>query len=246
MQNYKITISYDGTKYNGWQIQRNNAVTIQGKISEVLSLFDGRKVEVVGSGRTDSGVHAKQQTANFFLDKKASPTEILNYLNKYLPQDIAIETIEKVDERFHARFCCKSKTYRYRIHTSNIPDVFSRKYVYDYYDHKLNVELMKKAAQQIIGTHDFKAFCGNPHFKKSTIRTIYDISILQNLNEICIDYTGDGFLQNMVRIITGTLIEVGNGNIDVMDVPNIIASKNRDKAGFTAPPQGLILLKTEY
>ena len=246
MQNYKITIAYDGTKYNGWQIQRNKSVTIQGKISELLSKLEGKTVEVIGSGRTDSGVHAKQQTANFVLEHDYKPSELLNYMNKYLPQDIAIQTVEKVDERFHARFSCKSKTYRYRIHISNIPDVFSRKYVYDYNEKQLDIELMRKAAAALIGTHDFKGFCGNPKFKKSSIRTITDITINKTDAEISIDFSGDGFLQNMVRILTGTLIEVGIKNIPADKIKDILLSKDRQQAGFTAPAQGLILWKTEY
>lgn len=246
MQNYKITISYDGTKYNGWQIQRDKAITIQGKISEVISCFANEKIEVNGSGRTDSGVHALQQTANFLLKEVADPNEILDYFNRYLPEDIAVMTVEKVDEKFHARYNCKSKTYRYRIHTSKIPNVFERKYVYNYCDKKLNVGLMKKAATMLCGTHDFKSFCGNSHFKKSSIRTIFNINICQTNSEITLDYIGDGFLQNMVRILTGTLIEVGVGSINISNIPAILESKNRLNAGFTAPPQGLTLLKTEY
>ncbi|MBR6278067.1 MAG: tRNA pseudouridine(38-40) synthase TruA [Bacteroidales bacterium] len=246
MQNYKITISYEGTRYNGWQIQRDKSVTIQGKISEVLTKLAGEKIEVIGSGRTDSGVHAKQQTASFRLKEGFKEAEILKYLNKYLPEDIAVNTIEKAEENFHARFSCKSKTYRYRIHTSEIPEVFERKYVYNYSEKKLDVNLMRKASEILIGKHDFKAFCGNPHFKKSSVREIFSISIQETENEIVIDYTGDGFLQNMVRILTGTLIEVGNLNISLSDIKKILESKNRQNAGFTAPAQGLMLLKTEY
>ena len=154
--------------------------------------------------------------------------------------------MEKVDSRFHARLSCKQKTYRYRIHTSIVPDVFNRKYVYTYLDKPLDVNKMRKAATQLIGTHDFKAFCGNPHFKKSSVRTIYSININDDDNGITIDYTGDGFLQNMVRILTGTLIEIGNGNIPADAITDILKSKDRQRAGFTAPPQGLTLIGAEY
>ncbi|MBR4676882.1 MAG: tRNA pseudouridine(38-40) synthase TruA [Bacteroidales bacterium] len=246
MTTYKILVAYDGTKYNGWQIQRSTDNTIQGKLSAVLTKMSGSMVEVHGSGRTDAGVHAKGQVASFSLDGDFSDQEILSYLNRYLPDDIAVLTVEKTDSRFHARLSCKQKTYRYRIHTSIIPDVFFRKYVYTYLDKPLNVELMRKAAAHLIGTHDFKAFCGNPHFKKSSVRTIFSIKITGDMSGITLDFTGDGFLQNMVRILTGTLIEVGNGGIKEDEIPGILVSKDRQKAGFTAPPQGLTLLGAEY
>ena len=246
MTTYKMTTAYDGTKYNGWQIQRSTENTIQGKLSAVLTKMSGSVVEVYGSGRTDAGVHARGQVASFSIDGNFSADEILSYLNRYLPDDIAVLTVEKTDSRFHARLSCKQKTYRYRIHTSIIPDVFGRKYVYTYLDKPLNADLMRKAAVHLIGTHDFKAFCGNPHFKKSSVRTIFSIQITDDISGITLDFTGDGFLQNMVRILTGTLIEVGNGNIKVDEIAAILGSKNRQKAGFTAPPQGLTLLGAEY
>ncbi|MCR4558760.1 MAG: tRNA pseudouridine(38-40) synthase TruA [Bacteroidales bacterium] len=246
MTTYKMIVAYDGTKYNGWQIQRSTENTIQGKLSAVLTKMSGSVVEVYGSGRTDAGVHARGQVASFSIDGNFSADEILSYLNSYLPDDIAVLTVEKTDSRFHARLSCKQKTYRYRIHTSIIPDVFNRKYVYTYLDKPLNADLMRKAAVHLIGTHDFKAFCGNPHFKKSSVRTIFSIQITDDISGITLDFTGDGFLQNMVRILTGTLIEVGNGNIKVDEIAAILGSKNRQKAGFTAPPQGLTLLGAEY
>lgn len=246
MTTYKMIVAYDGTKYNGWQIQRSTENTIQGKLSAVLTKMSGSVVEVYGSGRTDAGVHARGQVASFSIDGNFSADEILSYLNRYLPDDIAVLTVEKTDSRFHARLSCKQKTYRYRIHTSIIPDVFNRKYVYTYLDKPLNADLMRKAAVHLIGTHDFKAFCGNPHFKKSSVRTIFSIQITDDISGITLDFSGDGFLQNMVRILTGTLIEVGNGNIKVDEIAAILGSKNRQKAGFTAPPQGLTLLGAEY
>jgi tRNA pseudouridine38-40 synthase len=245
--NYKIIIAYDGTKYNGWQIQRSSQNTIQGKISDVLTKLAGVQIDVIGSGRTDAGVHALAQCANFVMpDRFDNEIFIMDYLNKYLPEDISVLSIEKADSKFHARFSAVSKTYRYRIHTSNIKDVFQRKYVYTYLDKKLNVNLMRQAAEKLIGTYDFKAFCGNPHFKKSSVRTITSIDIKESEFEISIDYTGDGFLQNMVRILTGTLIEVGNGNIKPSQISEIINSKDRQLAGFTAPACGLALVKVEY
>lgn len=246
MATYKITVAYDGTRYNGWQIQRNTDNTIQGKISTVLSKMTGSMVEVHGSGRTDAGVHAKGQVASFEINGNYTNGEILAYLNRYLPDDIAVLTVEKVDSRFHARLSCRQKTYRYRIHTSIIPDVFNRKYVYTYLDKPLDISKMRRAAALLIGTHDFKAFCGNPHFKKSSVRTIISININADDNGITIDYTGDGFLQNMVRILTGTIIEIGNGDIPADAITDILESKDRQRAGFTAPPQGLTLIGAEY
>lgn len=248
MKTYKITIAYDGTKYNGWQIQRSSDSTIQGKISAVLSKMTGSSVEVDGSGRTDAGVHAEGQVASFSIDgnKNFQPNEILSYLNHYLPDDIAVKDIAEVDNRFHARLSCRNKTYRYRIHTSIIPDVFRRKFVYTYLDRPLDISLMRKAAALLVGTHDFKAFCGNPHFKKSSVRTIFNIDINNDADGITIDYCGDGFLQNMVRILTGTLIEAGNGNIAPAAMTSILESKDRQRAGFTAPAMGLTLMNVEY
>jgi len=246
MATYKMTVAYDGTRYNGWQIQRSTDNTIQGKLSAVLSKMSGSMVEVHGSGRTDAGVHARGQVASFEINGNYTDNEILAYLNRYLPDDIAVLTVEKADSRFHARLSCKQKTYRYRIHTSIIPDVFNRKYVYTYLDKPLDVSKMRKAAAQLVGEHDFKAFCGNPHFKKSSVRTIFSIDINNDDNGITLDFTGDGFLQNMVRILTGTLIEIGNGNISVDAITGILESKDRQRAGFTAPPQGLTLMGAEY
>ena len=246
MATYKMTVAYDGTRYNGWQIQRSTDNTIQGKLSAVLSKMSGSMVEVHGSGRTDAGVHARGQVASFEINGNYTDNEILAYLNRYLPDDIAVLTVEKADSRFHARLSCRQKTYRYRIHTSIVPDVFNRKYVYTYLDKPLDVSKMRKAAAQLIGEHDFKAFCGNPHFKKSSVRTIFSIDINNDNNGITLDFTGDGFLQNMVRILTGTLIEIGNGNIPADAITGILESKDRQRAGFTAPPQGLTLMGAEY
>ena len=245
MKNYKILIQYDGTRYKGWQVQNSTDMTIQGKIQKVLEELAGHPVEVIGSGRTDAGVHASGQVANFHMDGDFSKEEILEYLNQYLPMDIAVTEIEEVEERFHARFAATSKTYIYRIHISNIPNVFERKYAYTYTT-PLNVEAMKKAASLLIGTHDFKSFCGNKKMKKSTVRTVFSIDITEKQDEIIISYTGDGFLQNMIRIMTGTLIEVGNGTKQASEIPEILEGKNRELAGFTVPPEGLMLKQVDY
>lgn len=245
LKNYKITIQYDGSRYKGWQAQKSTDMTIQGKLQSVLSEMTGQDVEVIGSGRTDAGVHAFGQVANFHVPAHFSAKEILDYLNRYLPMDIAVIDIVEVDERFHARYHATSKTYVYRIHTSTIPNVFERKYVYTYTD-PLDISAMKKASQFMLGTHDFAAFCGNKKMKKSTVRTVTDITIEEKENEIQISYTGDGFLQQMVRIMTGTLIEVGNGAKKPEDISEIIDSKVRENAGYTVPAEGLALKYVEY
>lgn len=245
MKNYKITIQYDGTRYKGWQVQKSTDMTIQGKIQSVLSEMTGQEIEVIGSGRTDAGVHAYGQVANFHVPEHFKAQEILEYLNQYLPMDIAVLDIEEVDERFHARFHATSKTYIYRIHTSTIPNVFERKYMYTYTE-LLNVEQMRKAANFMIGTHDFAAFCGNKKMKKSTVRTVSSIDIVEKESEIEICYTGDGFLQQMIRIMTGTLIEVGNGTKNPEDILSILSCKVRENAGYTVPAEGLSLKRVLY
>lgn len=245
LKNYKITIQYDGTRYKGWQVQKSTDMTIQGKIQSVLKEMTGQEVEVIGSGRTDAGVHALGQVANFHVSEHFSKQEILEYLNHYLPMDIAVTDIEEVDERFHARYHATSKTYVYRIHTSTIPNVFERKYMYTYTE-KLDINKMRQAAQYMLGTQDFIAFCGNKKMKKSTVRTVTSIDIQEKESEIQIAYTGDGFLQQMIRIMTGTLIEVGNGAKQADHIPCILEGKRRENAGFTVPAEGLVLKCVEY
>lgn len=245
MKNYKITVAYDGTRYSGWQVQKCTPDTIQGKIEHVLGTLAGHPIEINGSGRTDAGVHASGQVANFHIEEHFSREEIFEWLNRYLPKDIAVTSIEEVDDRFHSRFNAVRKTYIYRIHTSKVSNVFERKFVYDY-ETPLDVCNMRKAAALLIGTHDFKSFCGNKKMKKSTVRTIYDIDIDDRGDEIAISYTGDGFLMNMVRILTGTLIEVGDGRRTSDSMTEVLMACDREAAGYTAPPQGLILKEVMY
>lgn len=245
MGNYRIVIQYDGTRYRGWQSLGDTDATIQGKLENVLSQMTGEEVAVIGSGRTDAGVHALGQVANFHLKGEVVPEELLLELNHYLPEDIAVCSIAKVDERFHSRYQATRKTYRYRIHTGKIPEVFERKYVYDYQT-PLDVMRMRKAAELLTGTHDFRSFCGNRRMKKSTVRTIYEIRIEERENELWLFFTGDGFLQNMVRILTGTLIEVGDGRRAPEDVIRMLEARDREAAGYTVPACGLSLLSVEY
>lgn len=245
MKNYKIILSYDGTKYKGWQGQKSTDATIQGKVEGVLSKLAGRPVEVIGSGRTDAGAHAIGQAANFHMEEQFTAEDILNNLNRYLPEDIAALSIKEVPARFHSRLWAVSKTYRYRIHTSQIGEVFERKYVYTYQE-PLDIKAMEQASAYLVGTYDFTSFCGNRHMKKTADRTIFSIKFIEKEGELAIDYCGDGFLQNMVRIITGTLIEVGQGKRRPEDMVNLLKAKKREATGYTAPAHGLSLLSVEY
>lgn len=245
MRNLRLLIQYDGTRYNGWQSQEHTKRTIQGKLTKVLERMLGESIELQGSGRTDAGVHAVGQVANFRTKTSASCEEILLYVNQYLPEDIAVLKVQEVGLRFHSRLHAAGKTYIYRIWNSPIPNVFERKYLYQV-EETLDVERMKEAAVLLEGTHDFRSFCANKRMKKSTIRTLERIEIEQKGVELSLGFTGDGFLYHMVRILTGTLLEVGLRKQKPEEMTQILASLDREKAGPMAPPQGLCLWKVEY
>ncbi len=245
MYNYKLTIQYDGTRYRGWQIQGNTDQTIQGKLEGVLSRLTGQPVEVHGSGRTDAGVHALGQVANVKLPRPMEPSELLGELNRYLPADIGVIAVEPAPERFHARLNVRSKTYRYRIWNSAIPNVLERSYLYALPE-PLDVAAMERAAADLVGTHDFRSFCGLKRFKKSTVRTITDIAITQDGAEVRLEFTGNGFLMRMVRILAGTLVEVGLGQREADTMPAVLAAQDRAAAGPALPAQGLALVRVEY
>lgn len=246
MINYKIVMEYDGTNYNGWQRQGNTKNTIQGAIERAIKLSTGEVVEIHGSGRTDAGVHAMGQVANFKLDRAMNIEKLKELLNRNLSDDICIKSIEEVDERFHSRLNAKGKKYLYKIQNSVETDVFNRAFKL-HYDAYLDIEKMKKATEYLVGEHDFKSFCSNKRMKKSTVRNIFSIDINRDeKGEISILYHANGFLYNMVRIITGTLIEVGRGDINPEDVVDILEAKDRQVAGFTAAAHGLVLVEVEY
>ena len=245
MYNYKLTIQYDGTRYRGWQVQGNTDLTIQGKLEGVLSRLTGQLVEVHGSGRTDAGVHALGQVTNVKLPHPVEPSELLGELNRYLPADIGVIAAEPAPERFHARLNARSKTYRYRIWNSAIPNVLERSYLY-VLPESLDVAAMERAAADLVGTHDFRSFCGLKRFKKSTVRTITDISITQDGAEVRLEFTGNGFLMRMVRILAGTLVEVGLGQREADSMPAVLAAQDRAAAGPALPAQGLALVRVEY
>ncbi|MGI6007563.1 MAG: tRNA pseudouridine(38-40) synthase TruA [Ruminococcus sp.] len=243
--NCRITIQYDGSRYNGWQKQGNTKNTIQGKLEDILTRMTGEPVEVHGAGRTDAGVHAIGQTANFHLKGKWNPEEVREYLNRYLPEDIEVTALGEVSPRFHSRLSAVEKVYAYRIGLDGRKSVFRRKYRYCC-PGKLNVEAMKEGAGWCVGTHDFRSFCANRHMKKSTVRTITDITFSEKEGDLIITYTGNGFLYHMVRILTGTLLEIGEGKRKPEEMKEILEGKDRTLAGRTAPAQGLMLMEVRY
>ena len=244
MRNFCITVAYDGGRYQGWQ-RIGNGQSIQGKIEDVLSAMLGHKAEIHGAGRTDAGVHARAQTAHFRIRTARTPDEIRAYLNRYLPEDIAVTACRQVDDRFHARLHAAGKRYVYRIWNSATPNVFERKYLCRV-DGPLDAAAMQRAASDLIGTHDFRAFCGNRKMKKSTVRTLHTARVQRLGDEVRLTFEGTGFLQNMVRILAGTLTEIGQGKRPADDIPRILRSLDRTQAGVTMPPQGLILEQVFY
>ncbi|MDF2612924.1 MAG: truA [Clostridia bacterium] len=246
MYNYKLLIAYDGTKYNGFQRQTlHPEKTIQGKLENVLSLLFKEDIKVIGSGRTDAGVHAKGQVCNFHSSVSMNFDTILTYLAQYLPQDIAVLNLTLASPRFHSRYNVIRKRYCYTIDNNLFADPFMLKYAY-HVPKPLDTQKMQCASQVLIGTHDFRSFTSLKSKKKTTVRTLSHISVSQDHNIIKITYEADGFLQHMVRIITGTLIEVGLGERDPNDLAVILQSAKRCAAGLMAPPHGLSMEEVYY
>lgn len=243
--NWKLTIQYDGSRYDGWQRQGNTGNTIQGKLEGVLSRLEGRAVELQGAGRTDAGVHALGQVASVRLSDGRQAEEILRYVNRYLPEDIAVLAAEPAPERFHARLSARGKVYRYQLRLGAVGDVFRRKYQYRL-EEELDLAAMERSAARLLGTHDFRAFSAVKGGKKSTVRTLRRIDFARGGADLAITYEGDGFLYNMVRILTGTLLEVGQGTRLPEEMDAILASRSRQAAGRTAPAQGLTLVEVLY
>jgi tRNA pseudouridine38-40 synthase len=245
MKNYKLTIQYDGGRYKGWQRLGNGENTIQGKIENVISEMVGKKVEIIGCSRTDAGVHAFAQIANFKISEDLSESEVKSYLNKYLPHDISVKEVMVVPDRFHARYNAKDKTYLYKIWNEEYTNPFMRKFSM-HVEKKLNITGMKKASQYFLGEHDFTAFSNAKSKKKSMVRTITSIDIKENAGFIEIRIRGNGFIYNMVRKMVWTLIEVGLGEKDAGSIPKIINSKDRNLAGGLADAAGLHLEKIDF
>ncbi|MCR5358247.1 MAG: tRNA pseudouridine(38-40) synthase TruA [Lachnospiraceae bacterium] len=245
MLNYRFTISYDGSRFQGWERQPSTDMTIQGKLEAVLEKMTGKEVEVIGAGRTDAGVHARAMTANAFMDTGLTPDEIRDYLNRYLPDDICVREVKEASPRFHSRYNAVGKTYRYTCYTGPVKPVFDRKYVY-YLEETPDIDKMKQAALFLTGEHDFKSFCSNPRMKKSTVRKVDRIDISRKGAYIYFTYHGTGFLQYMVRILTGTLLEVGFDKRTPESMKELLLAKDRKLAGATAPAQGLTMIKVDY
>lgn len=245
MRNIKITIEYDGTKYKGWQRLGDSDNTIQHKLEAVLSKMAGENIEITASGRTDAGVHATNQVANFRTDCTMSEHKMRSYCYEFLPEDIVVKSVEEVDLNFHARYNAKVKKYVYNICNNKAHNVFTRKYDY-HVPLTLNVEKMRRAAEVLIGEHDFQSFTTLKTKKKSTVRDIYTINIVNEDGNIEISIQGNGFMKNMVRIIVGTLVEVGLGEKSVEEISIILEKKERKYAGHIAPAKGLFLEEVNY
>ena len=245
MINLKATICYDGSRYTGWQIQKNSNHTIQQKIEEVLTEVLGEKIEIIASGRTDAGVHAMGQVINFRTNSEIPLPELRDKINFALPSDISFKKLKKESDRFHARYNVASKIYMFRILNSDTPNPFLRKYTY-FYPHEINISAMEEAAKYFVGTHDFQAFTNAKKTKKSTVRTIHSIEIKKFNNEVQVFVRGDGFLHNMVRIIVGTLFEVSEGKRNAQDIEKLFSSGKRSESGYMVPPHGLFLYEVFY
>lgn len=244
MRNIKLTIEYDGKDFNGWQKQPNK-LNIQGNIEKVISEITKEEIELIGSGRTDAGVHAIGQVANFKTNSNIPIEKFAIAINSRLKKSIIIKKAEEVPERFHSRYNCKKKTYRYIINNSDMGSAIYRNLEYNI-KMPLNLENMKKASKYFEGEHDFSAFKASGTSSKSSVRTIYSADVKKENERIIIELTGNGFLYNMVRIISGTLVEVGLGKIRPEEIKDIIDSKNRQIAGKTLPPYGLYLVEVNY
>lgn len=245
MKRYQLIVAYDGTCYHGFARQKNTTETIQQKLEEAISHITNQKVEVIASGRTDAGVHAKAQCCVVDLETKLPVERMAKAFNSQLPLAIRIREVAEVKPDFHPRFMAKQKTYCYQILTAKTNDPFLSRYVY-FYPHELDIKAMEKAASLIEGTHDFQCFCAAGSTVEDTVRTVYGIALKKEGELIRIEVCGNGFLYNMVRIIAGTLIEVGRGRLEPLQINKIIESRDRCLAGPTAPPEGLMLQEVYY
>lgn len=244
MRNIKLTIQYDGTAYHGWQTQKN-VRTVQETAEKAIAVITGAKPQLTGCSRTDTGVHAEMFAANFKSETKIPCEKFPLALNTYLPDDIVCIKAEDMPADFNARFCAKGKKYTYYIQNSRFPDVFEKNYAW-HYPYKLDIDEMKRAAAAFLGEHDFIGFAASGFTVKTTVRTIYSLDVEKTGDKIKITVCGNGFLYNMVRIIAGTLAFVGCGKLKAGDMADIIASRDRKRAGITAPPQGLFLSEVYY
>ena len=254
MRVFALTLCYDGTRYRGWQKQGNTENTLQEKLERLLSRLLEQPIEVRGCGRTDAGVHARRQVCSFRADTDLSAAKLLEQIRRYLPEDVGALFLEEKDSRFHARLCCREKTYAYRIWISPLPNVFERDQLY-FFSAPLDVQRMRRAAELLLGEHDFSSFTSDRRVrtgKKSGIRVLREIRFEEypdaagEPGELRLLFTGNGFLYNTVRILTGTLLETGTGERDPESIPSLFESREREQAGFTAPARGLTLWDARY
>lgn len=244
MRRIKLVVAYDGTDYCGFQVQ-NNGPTIEGELNRVLSELFGEDIRVIGASRTDSGVHAYCNVAVFDTEARMPAEKMIYAINQRLPEDIRVQSSCEVAATFHPRHTDSRKTYEYRIYNTGVQNPMKRRYaLWDY--HNLNVDKMKEAACYLVGEHDFKSFCSVDTQVENTVRTIYDLAVTQTGEDIVISVCGNGFLYNMVRIIAGTLLEVGKGKIEPNAMAQILEAKDRQASGPTAPAHGLTLVKYEF
>lgn len=244
LQNYMLVLAYDGTNYHGFQFQKN-ALTVQEVLEKKLEKIYKRKIRVEVAGRTDSGVHARGQVVNMLAPPLLTPLQLLRALNRILPADIAILRAKAVPQGFHVRKDACAKIYTYTIDNGRIADVFQRCYAW-YIHAPLNTEAMQKGARYLVGKHDFKAFQSANSIVKTTVRTLFDLQVKQENSMLTICFKGDGFLYKMVRCITGTLVDVGRRKTDPREILEILKSRERQRAGRTAPAKGLCLEKVLY
>ncbi|RHH69097.1 MULTISPECIES: tRNA pseudouridine(38-40) synthase TruA [Vagococcus] len=245
MRNIKMTIEYDGKRYQGWQRLGDSDKTIQGKIENIIHQMTGEKLEIVGSGRTDAGTHAKGQVANFKTESDLSLDDMLDFFHQYLPQDIVVTQLEEMPERFHSRYNAKGKQYSYYVWNQRIPSAFYKNYSM-HVPEKLDMEKVELACEKLTGTHDFRGFSALKKTKKSTTRTITELSVKQEGAILHFTFVGDGFLHKMVRIMMGTLLDVGTGKMSLEDIDQVFDTKIRSNAGDTVPAQGLFLDEVFY
>lgn len=247
MRNIKLTVEYDGRRYLGWQRLGDSEKTIQGKIETALKQIIGEEVEIIGSGRTDAGTHARGQVANFKMENQMAVSDLVAFLNRALPGDIVVKKAEEMPERFHARYNAVAKRYSYQVWNNPIPTAFERHRSF-HVPQQLDLAKMHEACEKLVGEHDFLGFSALKKSKKSTVRRIDEITIEGQPGEgmLVFTFVGDGFLHKMVRILTGTLVEIGAGRLEMAAIDEVFASKVRMNAGETAPAQGLFLDKVFY
>ena len=240
----KLTVAYDGTAYAGWQIQPNDP-TVQAVLETAWHEITRETVRVMAAGRTDAGVHALGQVVSVATQSQLSAADLHRGLNAVLPEDVAVVAVEEAPENFHATHDAVRKTYRYQIHNGRTPDIFDRRYLWQY-PQPLDAEKMNAAAQALVGKHDFSSFESIGSERPDSVRTITEISVLREDDRITVEVTGDGFLYNMVRAIVGTLVEVGKGAREPKWMAEVLAARDRRLAGQTAPPHGLFLVSVDY